>query len=97
MTSRELARALQAEFVIVHRAGGHDVTDDHLTQFIEREILCGRTTWDTAKPNVLWAYFNGPRLSFERNKSYAEQSADGFIWAAPRVRKVAVIYPEDCA
>lgn len=96
MTTRELARALQAEFVIVHRAGGNDVTDDCLTQFIERETLRGRTTWDTAKPNALWAYYNGRLLQFERSKSYAEQSADGFIWDAPRVRKVAVIYPEDC-
>lgn len=96
MTTRELARALQAEFVIVHRAGGHDVSDDYLTEFIEREILRGRTAWDTEKPNVLWAYYNGKVLNFARNKASAEQSADGFTWDAPRVRKVAVLYPGDC-
>lgn len=97
MTSRELARALQAEFVIDWRAGGHEVSDDALVEFIEREVLRGRTTWDTAKPNVLWAYYGGKTLQFHRNKSCAEQSADGFTWDAPRVRKVAVIYPEACA
>lgn len=97
MTSRELARALQAEFVIQFRAGMNDATEDALVEFIERELLRGRTTWDTERPNILWAHYIGGVLHFERNKAYADQCADGFTWRDPRrVRKVAIIYPEAC-
>jgi hypothetical protein len=47
MTTRELARALQAEFVIQFRAGGNDASEGALVEFIEREMLRGRAALGT--------------------------------------------------
>lgn len=94
MTTRELSRALQAEFVIQFRAGMSVASDDALVDFLDRELLRFKTAFDTVQPNVLWAYYNKRTLRFERNKAYAEDCADGFIWDNPRVRKVAIVYPE---
>lgn len=36
--AEHLAESLQAEFVILHRAGGHDATDEYLRDFLGREL-----------------------------------------------------------
>lgn len=94
MTTRDLARNLQAEFVIQFRAGGNDASDDNLVTFLDRELLRYQTTRETVLPHVLWGYYSRGVLRFERNKAYAQDCADGFTWDNPRVRKVALVYPE---
>lgn len=95
MTSRELARNLMADFVIQFRAGGNDVSENWLVQVLEAEMMRGKTTFDTLRPNVLWGYYHKRTLQFQRNKAWAEDCADGFIWDNPRVRKVGIFYPQE--
>lgn len=47
MSTEHLVKNLQAEFVIQHRAGGHDVSDEFLANFIGRTMRNAPTT-DTA-------------------------------------------------
>jgi len=47
-----LAKSLQAEFVIQHRAGGHDATTDYVADFIARSMPLRLK--DCSEDRLLW-------------------------------------------
>lgn len=93
-TTRQLAAALSAEFVVQYRAGCNDATEQQVAEFLENQIYrrCDKKV-TALMPKSVYAYYNKQRLRFTFDKQEAEGNADGFIWDNPRVRKVGIIYP----
>lgn len=91
-TPDSIAAALEAEFVIHHRAGMNYASKEQVADYIADLIRCGpKPPGDF--PKYVWAYYtNGGRtLRFTLNREDAELNADGFKWDRPRVRKVGII------
>lgn len=90
----DIARDLQAEFVIQHRAGGEEVSESHIADFIARSAGRGVHAIP-GLPKKVYAYYKngGVDLRFTFDKEYAEISADGFTWDNPRVRQVGEVVP----
>ncbi len=91
-TPDSIAAALEAEYVILHRAGGNHATKEHVADFIAALIRRGAKPPGDF-PKFVWAYYTGGGrvLKFTLDKDSAEQNADGFKWDNPRVRKVGII------
>lgn len=91
-TPDSIAAALDAEFVILQRAGGGYAGKEQVADFIADIVRRGAKP-PTDFPKFVYAYYTGGGkvLKFTLNRDDAEQNADGFKWDNPRVRKVGII------